>query len=314
LKFTERKFISIKTGHRSVRAVIWSLVMILFWGCSTKESRDVIAFVNNVPVFRSDLELEMKLQPLAVFDEDLIENLRNEVFEELIDQELLAQAALKQQIRLSKEEIENQLMLAKAGTPEQEFKESLKVRNIKLEDWEKRFLKQALINEFVRQKIRSQINVRRQEINNYYWEHLLEFRRRQQVRLRQIFNIKAESIQAAHKELQLGEAFGEVVSRYSQGPEISKGGDLGWVDSRQLSKSLADVAFSLRKGRFSNPVKSPYGWHIVIVDDIVPAGNMPLEEAAPEIHALLLKEKEQKLYQTLLLELKSNADIRLVDN
>jgi peptidyl-prolyl cis-trans isomerase C len=280
-------------------------------GCARQEPpRPAAALVNGQAITQDELDLEIRLQPLPVVEEEKIAAARQEVLEELIDQVLLLQEARRLGVTQSREEIENQMALARAGTSVEEFTASLKNRGLEYAQWEKRFLRQIQVNELIRRKIRSQLVVKRTEIKDYYWEHLGEFRRRQKIKLSQIFCPRPEDIRAALKELQLGDPFSEVARRYSQGPESLKGGELGWVDNRDLPKSVAKAAFALKKGRFSDVVKSPYGYHILLVLDSQHAGNPKLDDVAPEIHEVLLSEKEQPLYQALLAQLRNAADIR----
>ncbi len=45
------------------------------------------------------------------------------------------------------------------------------------------------------------------------------------------------------------------------------GGALGWITFGDLDETLEDTAYALKPGKISQPVKSQYGWHILMVDD-----------------------------------------------
>jgi parvulin-like peptidyl-prolyl isomerase len=65
-----------------------------------------------------------------------------------------------------------------------------------------------------------------------------------------------------------GEDFAEVAQAVSIDTiSAPTGGDLGWVTEGQLPDAVSQVAFSTEAGSISQPVESPYGWHIVKVLD-----------------------------------------------
>ncbi len=47
----------------------------------------------------------------------------------------------------------------------------------------------------------------------------------------------------------------------------STGGQLGWFTRLEVDPAFADVAFSLQPGQVSQPVQTPFGWHIIRVND-----------------------------------------------
>lgn len=65
-----------------------------------------------------------------------------------------------------------------------------------------------------------------------------------------------------------GEEFAEV-ARLESGDSISaeRGGDVGRLTRDALDATLADAAFSLAVGAVSEPVQSPFGYHLLQVDD-----------------------------------------------
>ncbi|WOJ91322.1 peptidylprolyl isomerase [Methylocapsa polymorpha] len=72
--------------------------------------------------------------------------------------------------------------------------------------------------------------------------------------------------QAALKRVKAGEDFAKVAKEVSKDPG-SEGGDLGWFTKDRMVPEFADAAFKLEPGQISDPVKSPFGWHIIKVED-----------------------------------------------
>jgi len=73
---------------------------------------------------------------------------------------------------------------------------------------------------------------------------------------------------AAYKELKAGADFAEMAKEKSQDPGSGiKGGDLGWFGKGQMVPEFEKAAFGGRIGRIQRPVKSQFGWHIILVKD-----------------------------------------------
>ncbi len=99
-----------------------------------------------------------------------------------------------------------------------------------------------------------------------------------QLRLKKLFEYYQEKgkskekgfqkILQAQKELEEGKIFSEVVKKYSEGESASKEGELGWFSYEMLIPQVAEKVFNLEKGKISNVIESPLGYHIVKVDDI----------------------------------------------
>jgi peptidyl-prolyl cis-trans isomerase SurA len=76
------------------------------------------------------------------------------------------------------------------------------------------------------------------------------------------------SIQNLHRQIQSGKEFEVLAKQYSVDAATAvKGGDMGWVVSNELVPQFAEVMDKLPVNGISVPVKSPFGWHIIKVEE-----------------------------------------------
>ena len=88
-------------------------------------------------------------------------------------------------------------------------------------------------------------------------------------------------------KIRKGEDFAKLAGMHSDCPSKSEGGDLGYFKKGDMAPAFEEVAFDLKKGEVSNLVRTPFGYHIIKVEDIKEAHTQPLEEVRDEIKETL---------------------------
>lgn len=77
-----------------------------------------------------------------------------------------------------------------------------------------------------------------------------------------------QRIDSVYQALKAGADFEELAKKVSQDPGSGRrGGLLGWIGKNQLVKEFEEPAFALQPGEMSQPVLSPYGWHVILMKD-----------------------------------------------
>ena len=84
--------------------------------------------------------------------------------------------------------------------------------------------------------------------------------------------------------------FAELAKQYSEGPTKDKGGYLGTFRKESMVKPFADKAFSMKAGEISEPVRTRFGWHLIKVEKVNPAGTKSFGDAKAEIQKKLQDE------------------------
>jgi peptidyl-prolyl cis-trans isomerase D len=147
------------------------------------------------------------------------------------------------------------------------------------------------------------------EIKAYYDEHRDDrFTAPEEVRARHILiklppaadekaraaaRTKAEDVLAKVKK---GADFAKLAQDVSEDPGTAgKGGDLGLFSRGHMVPAFDAAAFALEPGAVSDVVETPFGFHIIKVEEKLPGGQKPLDAVRDEIVKTLSAEKGLEL-------------------
>ena len=67
--------------------------------------------------------------------------------------------------------------------------------------------------------------------------------------------------------LSKGEEFAQLAKRFSKCPSKSKGGNLGWFGNGEMVPEFEKACFEGQKGQIVGPVKTEFGYHIIMIND-----------------------------------------------
>jgi peptidyl-prolyl cis-trans isomerase C len=114
-----------------------------------------------------------------------------------------------------------------------------------------------------------------------------------------------EEAQAIVEELKAGADFAETAKEKSTGPSGPNGGSLGWFGPGMMVEPFQEAVETLEVGAISEPVKTQFGWHVIIL-------NETRAQAAPSfesVEAELAQQIQQAAVQSVLDGLSEGADI-----
>lgn len=94
-----------------------------------------------------------------------------------------------------------------------------------------------------------------------------------------------------------GEDFAALVAEYSDdGGTSAEGGDLGWSLREDFVGPFADTLFAMQVAGIAGPVKTRFGYHVILLDEIKPAAVQEFAEVRAEIEADYREKLAEDLY------------------
>jgi peptidyl-prolyl cis-trans isomerase C len=242
--------------------------------------------INDVSISQEEFHQELERQPLEGKMRLLNEKGLRDFFENyVINREVLFQEAKKKGFDKKKEILS------------------------KVEDFKRAIIIDALLEEGLRGKM----DVTEDEIQRYYKENESFFREPLEVKIRHIVVNSEPILKEVLTKLSKGESFEKLASTYNIDMTREDGGSLGYIRRGQLAPSFAqfeEAAFSLKKkGEVSGVVKTPYGYHIIQIEDMRGTALRPLNQAKEKIGFYLQTKKKQEAYLEYVKGAKSKAKI-----
>ena len=106
--------------------------------------------------------------------------------------------------------------------------------------------------------------------------------------------------------------FGELAKEHSEDPGSAlKGGELGWADPNIYAPKFKAQLANLKKGEYSEPFRSTFGWHVVHLMDERTA-DATEKSKQDQAYQILYKRKFAEEAENWLREIKDEAFVDVV--
>ena len=140
-----------------------------------------------------------------------------------------------------------------------------------------------------------------------YQKLLQEAPQREEVHARHILVKTEEEAKSIIAQLDKGADFATLAKKYSTDPGAASGGDLGYFGRDDMVPAFAGAAFALPVGHYTEtPVKTEFGWHVILVEDRRVKKAPTFAEAREEISRQLARDA----IKAKLAELRGAASIQ----
>lgn len=247
---------------------------------SSVKKEDLAATVNGAPISKARVDLLAKQRAGMGHAEN--PDMRKSIIDQLALQYLVSQEAIKKGLDKSPE-VQDQIELTKQSILANAYVQDY-VKNTPVSDDE-------LKAEY--DKIKAQMTGK-----EYKARHIL-------------VKTEAEAKDIIAKLKKDPKAFEKLAKEKSQDPgSKANGGDLGWFDPRGMVPEFGAAVAKLEKGKFTTePVKTQFGYHVIMLEDSRPMQVPPFDQ----VKAGLTQQIQQQNLKKMVEDMKAKAKIDILE-
>jgi foldase protein PrsA len=284
---------------RAAALVATAVIGVSITACSSGGGGD-IASVNDQKITRADFDKKLESSPAG-----------KQVLTQLVQQSLVDQYGKDNKIDVSQAEIDKKEADIKSKYPPGQFDTILKQQGLTEADVQN-ILRQQII---IEKAVAPNVHVTDADVAAYFAKNHTLLDKPAQVRARHILLPDKATADAVEAKLKAGGDFAALAKQYSTDTSTKdKGGELGFFGKGQMVPAFQDAAFALPVGAISVPVKSPFGWHIIQVEERKPATKATLAGSYQQIKDQLTQQAEAQQVPVLLQGLRAKANIQVYDD
>lgn len=291
----------------------------------------VVAVVNDSIILQSELEARMvpvRGEAMQIADakerERRLAKLTTQVLDEMVNEELIVQAADaakvevdSSEVQAAMDEIKQNNNLDDAGLQQVLSQQGFTMANYK-QDLRRQLLRLRAVNQLVAPKVQvteedvkakyDQMARRSQSVSSVKLSHIL-IKLPEHPTEQQIAEAKEKAAKAITR-VQGGEDFAKVAADTSEDAGTKDtGGELGWFQRGQMDQNWESVVFSMGKGEVRGPVNGQNGLEVFYVTEVKSSELKPYAEMKEQLAREIRRREMDKATQTWIDELRKKAYI-----
>jgi peptidyl-prolyl cis-trans isomerase SurA len=304
-------------------------------GAPANEAADVVvvervaAVVDGEIVLSSEVEVivdqlgQARPIPDGVDRDAALRDRRRQVLETLIAEKLLDAEVKKLHIDVTDAEVERivQGTMQENNLTEETLKLALGQQGMTVQEYKDQLKKQLTKMKIVQLKVRSRVNVTDEDVKTAQLQQDLA-RSNQgvtRVHARHILwlvpaggdaDAARQKALRARARLDAGESFADLAAAESEDPgSKGRGGDLGTFGRGEMVPEFERAAFGAPVGKVVGPVRTAFGWHLILVDEQLSDAPADPAKAADSLRQKLHEKETEVQFQQYIEELKREAFI-----
>jgi parvulin-like peptidyl-prolyl isomerase len=192
-------------------------------------------------------------------------------------------------------------------------------------------IKDQLISQELYNKVTADVKVTDADVKKYYDAHLTQYQQPESRTVRHILisvcgpnspqgakcmpdaKAKAKANQL-YDQIKAGANFAALAKKYSQDPSSASEGGKLTISKGQTVAPFEQTAFLLGVGTVSRPVKTQYGYHLIMpISNVTPAHTTPIKQVQESIRQQLLQTKKQEKMAKWVNDMKKDFAVKYAD-
>lgn len=303
-----------------------ALLLALTLGAEERELVDrIVAIVNDDVVTWSELQQAVGPFLERAGPEKQREQLTKDALDQLIADRLLNQQVAEAQITVEDDEVERAIedICRQNNISREQLQQAVETRGLSMGQYKEDLKLQLVRLKLIDMKVRSRVVVPESDIRQEYDAEAALETREEMVQIRHLFfrygddssaadQAKVmERAKAARDRVVKGESFAEVAKDQSEGPTAASGGDLGEMARGSLLPELAKALEGMKEGQLSQPIVTPNGIHVVLLEGRRQKAPEGYEAKKNKIYQRLYQQEVDRQMRVWIDELRSQAAVEL---
>lgn len=255
-------------------------------GCAPQHEEPIVALVNGRAITQTEFDIHWRELSEATRSRYTKDGGKRRFLDELITRELLMQEARRRGLD----------------------------QNDAIRDKAQRYKEQLILDELLKDKLQSKVEITKEELDAYYEAHSRELLDPLKVQVSLMLLPNFPAAKDLETQVNRGGNFAGFAKRYSIHEQSkAKGGDLGPYRKGLVLPEVDDVIRTIKPGLISAPIKTENGYYLVMTTpldtEIIQADLATQERLRQE----LLADKRRKRFEEVIADIRTNATIRLAD-
>ncbi len=289
---------------KALRVIAGSVTLLLCASLSACGGGGAVVTVNNQAISRAQFDTKLESSPIA-----------RSILQQMVQEALITQYATDNHIDVTDAAIAARESQIAANYPNGQWNEMLQARGLTEQDVHDALRLQLILDA----ALKKNVHVTDAQIAQFFNKNHAAFDTPAQVCASHIL-VAPNDLALANKIesilKQKGTAdFASLAEQYSIDPgSKAKGGSLGCFRHGAMVATFDHAAFTQPVGQVGAPVKSPFGYHIILVTSRTPEVKASLASARDRIEQQLAQQQEAPLIQPFLMSLQQKANIVVNDS